>query len=130
MRNLSLKSGLVKNLRVLVVGTGQRLIAVRTLNRPQEDEILIPRITFEHALPSGQTLLRKQFPLAPAYAGSFNGCQGLTLDIVGLDLRVPAFSHGQLYTAISRIRNRRNGCVLLPDDVERTPNVTYQELLL
>src|ERR1700761_8255891 len=34
----------------------------------------------------GRTLLRRQFPLAPAYATTFNSCQGLTLDIVGSDI--------------------------------------------
>lgn len=65
--------------------------------------ILLPRISFTHSLRSGHTLLRRQFPLAPAYATTFNSCQGLTLDRVGVDLTVPMFSHGQLYTALSRI---------------------------
>ncbi|KIM65719.1 hypothetical protein SCLCIDRAFT_112413, partial [Scleroderma citrinum Foug A] len=50
-------------------------------------------------------LLHKQFPLAPAYATTFNSCQGLTLDCVGIDLTCPVFSHRQLYTALSCIRH-------------------------
>jgi hypothetical protein len=101
LRNFSVDRGLVKNIRVVVVHVGKRLITVRLLRgiaggtRMIDDEdFLIPRTAFTAALPSGHTLLRCQFPLAPAYATTFNSCQGLTLDIVGVDLTRPAFSHG------------------------------------
>jgi hypothetical protein len=86
LRNLSVDRGLVKNVRVVIVHTGTRLITVRllkgiagTINHIDEEDILIPRINFTSTLPSGHTLLRRQFPLAPAYATTFNSCQGLTL---------------------------------------------------
>ncbi|KIM65900.1 hypothetical protein SCLCIDRAFT_54687, partial [Scleroderma citrinum Foug A] len=74
-------------------------------------------------------LLRRQFPLAPAYATTFNSCQGLTLDRIGLDLTIPVFSHGQLYTAMSRIRHRTHVLIRLPPEQTSTTNVTYHELL-
>jgi hypothetical protein len=49
------------------------------------------------------TVHRLQFPLRLAYAMTFNGCQGLTLDKTVLDLCCEVFTHGQLYTALSRI---------------------------
>ena len=61
------------------------------------DDIFLPCITFSATLPPSHTLFRQEFPLAPAYATTFNGRQGLTLDRIGLDLICPAFSHGQLY---------------------------------
>jgi len=64
-----------------------------------------------------------------AYATTFNSCQGLTLDRIGADLTRPVFSYGQLYTALSQIRNRQCGMVLLPEEKVNTPNVTYFELL-
>ena len=81
-------------------------------------------------LPSGHTLFRKQFPLAPAYATTFNSCQGLTLDRVGVDLTRPVFSHGQLYTALTRIRTREHALVRLTPGETSARNVTYKELLL
>ena len=90
----------------------------------------MPRITFKETLSSGHTLLRKQFPLAPAYASTFHSCQGLTLDQIGIDLTHPVFTHGQLYTALSRVRNRNNMIVLLPDGQQTTMNVTYQDILI
>jgi len=43
---------------------------------------------------------------------------GLTLDRMGADLT------RQLYTALSRIRNRQHGMALLPQQESNTPNVT------
>ena len=136
LRNFSIDQGLVKNVRVVVVGMGPRLITVRLLHGAQthgvhDDDILLPRITFKNQLHSGHTLCRRQFPLAPAYASTFHSCQGLTLDCVGVDLTQDVFTHGQLYTALSRIRRRSDAIVRLPT-LERlnTKNVTYRELLL
>jgi ATP-dependent DNA helicase PIF1 len=136
LRNFSVDRGLVKNARVVVTGIGRRLITVHRLTTfgngsiSNQADILIPRITFKDVLPSGHTLLRKQFPLAPAYASTFHSCQGLTLDWVGIDLTKPVFTHGQLYTALSRVRNRNNLIVLLPESQMTTKNVTYPEILI
>lgn len=136
MRNLSIDHGLVKNVRVLVVDIGARLLTVRILRGLSgvgdvlAEDIIIPRITFEHTLHSGHTLVRCQFPLAPAYATTFNSCQCLTLDIVGVDLIRPMFSDGQLYTALSRIRHRSHARVRLPPGCSTTTNVTYEPILL
>jgi hypothetical protein len=98
---------LVKSVCVVVDDVGTQIVMVRLLhsrdltNSGIGEDILIPRISFLHQLPSGHTLLHYQFPIAPAYATIFNSCQGLTLDIVGVDLTWPVFSHGQLYTALS-----------------------------
>jgi len=136
LRNFSIDLGMVKNARVVVVGLGSKLITVRILQGTQtpgtsSSDILLPRITFKERLHSGHTLCRRQFPLAPAYASTFHSCQGLTLDRVGVDLTQDVFTHGQLYTALSRIRRRSDAIVRLPT-LERstTTNVTYKELLV
>jgi hypothetical protein len=136
LRNFSVDQGLVKNTRVVVTGIGRKLITIHRLmstgsgSSSDSGDILLPRITFKDVLPSGHTLLRKQFPLAAAYASTFHSCQGLTLDRVGIDLSLPVFTHGQLYTALSRVRNRSNMIILLPEGHQTTPNVTYQEILI
>ena len=136
LRNLSVDRGLVKNTRVVVTGIGRKLITVHRLT-PFGDgqssdcnDILLPRITFKEILPSRHTLLRKQFPLSAAYASTFHSCQGLTLDQVGIDLTQPVFTHGQLYTALSRVRNRAGLTVLLPDGQATTTNITYHDILI
>ena len=135
IRNLSIDRGLVKNTHVVINSLGRRLITVRVLHGmrgvcTESENILIPRISFSSVLPSGHTLLHLQFPLAPAYATTFNSCQGLTLDSVAVDLIRPVFSHGQLYTALSRIRHRSHARVRLPPGQTTTPNVTYKQLLI
>jgi hypothetical protein len=135
LRNFSIERGLVKNTRLLVVSIGNRLITVRHLQENPHhiidpEDILIPRITFTATLSSGHTLLRQQFPLMPAYAATFNGCQGMTLNYASIDLTILVFSHGQLYTALLRIRSRNNGMIRLPPGETTTKNVTYKELLL
>ena len=136
LRNFSIDLGLVKNIRVVVVHTGSRLVTVRILrgigssNVIDSEDILIPRISFQTTLRSGHTLHRKQFPLAPGYATTFNSCQGLTLDRVGIDLTRPVFSHGQLYTALSRVRHRSHARIRLHPGEVTTTNVTYHELLI
>jgi ATP-dependent DNA helicase PIF1 len=135
IRNLSIDRGLVKNVRVIVTEVGNRLVTVRLIKirngvlHTEDDDILIPRISFTYVLPSGHTLLRRQFPLAPGYATTFNSCQGLNLDAVGVDVTIPVFSHGQLYTALSRIPNRTRAVVRMRPGENTTTNVTYRELL-
>ncbi|KAJ7697038.1 hypothetical protein B0H17DRAFT_875467, partial [Mycena rosella] len=55
---------------------------------------------------------RKQMPLALCYATNFNGCQGLTVQKLGLDLRRDVFSHGQLYSVMTRVPDSMNVLIL------------------
>lgn len=45
-----------------------------------------------------------QYPFRLAYALTIHKSQGLTFDAVTIDLRLPVFQRGQLYTALSRVR--------------------------
>lgn len=57
--------------------------------------------------------------------------QSLTLDTVGVDLRSLAFTHGQLYIALSRGTDVSKLCVLFPEQGNgTTTNVVYPEVLL
>ena len=93
--------------------------------------VFIPRITLK---PSDQSLplpfSRHQFPVRLAFAMTVNKSQGQSVKHVGLDLRVPVFSHGQLYVALSRCTSKDHIKVLLPAEAnKRTPNIVYQEIL-
>ncbi|KAJ6038891.1 hypothetical protein N7460_007608 [Penicillium canescens] len=125
MRNLSIEKNLVKNVRVQVVNLLPNVV--------QSPTFYLPRITFEfRPHRANWTVQRRQFPLRLAYATTFNSCQGLTLDRVVLDLTLPVFAHGQLYTSLSRVRSAVDIRILRdPNDIEQdTINVVYHELLL
>ncbi|KAG2757936.1 hypothetical protein P692DRAFT_20710407, partial [Suillus brevipes Sb2] len=55
-----------------------------------------------------------------------------TLRRAVVDVRTDGFAHGQLYTALSRVRNRRDIRVLWSQANEgrETANVVYSSLLL
>ena len=135
MRNMSVRKGLVKNARVVVRELHRRFIEVQVIdNRSNSLGELhcIPRIRFEFSpAHASWTVQRMQFPLRVAYACTFNGCVGLTLDKTVLDLRTPVFAHGQLYTALSRVRSRFDSRVLFEDgEGPETVNVVYKDMLL
>lgn len=93
----------------------------------------IPRID-SHFQPRSFNFVvhRKQIPLALCYATSFNGCQGLTVLKLCLDLRRAVFSHGQLYSAVTRVPNSESVLILKEDAYEskETTNIVWEELLL
>lgn len=149
-RNLSVERGLVKNARVIVISCEQHSIGVQLISG-DISVIYLPRITFNFTPKfSSWSVNRRQFPLRPAYATTFNSCQGLTLDRVVLDLSIPVFTHGQLYTSLSRVRKRSSIAIILnhsdevhqrlvqkatqhvheiDKNVPQTLNIVYQELL-
>ena len=54
------------------------------------------------------------------------------MKFVGLNLRSPAFTHGQFYVAVSRVTSVSNLKVIWNEEVEegKTQNVVYKEVLL
>jgi energy-coupling factor transporter ATP-binding protein EcfA2 len=137
LRHVNKDTGYTNNRRVRIICIHPKRIVVRRLDATDAstDESL-PRYRFKcHLGYNSFTMMRSQFPLRLAYSLTFNKAQGQEFKRIILDLRRPAFSHGHLYVALSRIRSRSNIRLFaaeenLTDNNEvLTDNVVYKKIL-
>jgi hypothetical protein len=134
LRNLSARQGLCNGTRMIVTQLGRSCIGVKISGGEFDGQFrLLPRIkltTLEGDLPF--ILTRKQFPIRLCFAMTVNKSQGQSLSTVGVDLRTSAFTHGQLYVALSRVTTLAGLTLLFSenDNQETTDNVVYPEVLL
>ncbi|XP_026458787.1 uncharacterized protein LOC113359351 [Papaver somniferum] len=134
MRNLSPSEGLCNGTRLLVTKCGRHVIQAKILTGQKAgDTVLLPRISFQPSVSElNINMLRRQFPVRVAYAMTINKSQGQSLEYVGIDLKTPVFSHGQLYVALSRCTAAKRIIVLLEEDTEtlETTKIVFPEVLL
>ena len=136
LRNLAPQQGLCNGTRVTLIRASPRILEVKIMGGDHDGEMaLIPRITLIPSDPSFEhhyTLRRLQFPVRLAFALTINKAQGQSVKHIGLDLRNPVFSHGQLYVALSRATSPQYIKILPPENeaTARVKNVVYPEVLL
>jgi hypothetical protein len=135
LRNLAPQNGLCNGTRMVLLSAQERVLKARIIGGEHDgDEVFIPRITLSPSDSDGDfsfKLNRRQFPVRLAFAMSINKAQGQSVKHVGLDLRTPVFSHGQLYVALSRATSPHRIRVLLTDErPSSTVNIVYPEVLL
>ena len=124
-------NGLRNGTQMIVIHLGHRVIEAEIASGVNKGKcVLISRITL---IPSETrfpfTLKRHQFPIRPCFAMAMNKAQGQTLDFVGVYLPEDVFSHGQLYVALSQVRNSTSLAVL-PNNMDGyTKNIVYREVL-
>jgi len=133
VRNLSLREGLCNGTRIIVLGIRRTCLQVAIMGRKMDGKIcLLPRIkltTTDDDLPF--ILQRTQLPVRLCFAMTVNKSQGQSLEQVGVDLRTSAFTHGQLYVALSRVTSL-DGLTLLSSEntPNHTDNIVYPDILL
>lgn len=94
--------------------------------RYKGEDVLIPRIPM---IPNDVPFefKRLQFPVRLAFGLTINKAQGQSLDVAGVVLEKPCFSHGQLYVACSRVGKPANLFIYAPNNT--TKNVVYPAAL-
>uniref|UniRef100_A0A914GSI1 ATP-dependent DNA helicase n=1 Tax=Globodera rostochiensis TaxID=31243 RepID=A0A914GSI1_GLORO len=135
--NISLEEGLCNGTRVQIMELFTHIIRCRILtgtHRGNTHDLHVARFLFggDPRAPHEGLLRceRIQFPLRPGSVMTINKAQGQTLTHVGILLdRSQCFAHGQLYVALSRVRQAENikVCTKRPDRLVK--NIVMTDLL-
>uniref|UniRef100_A0AC34FZX9 ATP-dependent DNA helicase n=1 Tax=Panagrolaimus sp. ES5 TaxID=591445 RepID=A0AC34FZX9_9BILA len=133
---LSVFTGLCNGTRMQVLKADNSLLKCKVLSgsRSQNGEIVfLPLCKFEYGnvkSEPGVHFTRTQFPVKLSFAISINKAQGQTLSRVGLNFRQgECFSHGQLYTAMSRVRTKDSLKIFPSTKANTCTNVVWHRLL-
>ena len=99
--------------------------------------ILIPRITlYSDDNDDSIFFKRRQFPIKLAFAMTINKGQGQTMKKAGLLLDTNLFTHGQLYTSLSRVSDKYSIKILTEKKEINglsgfyVNNVVYKEIII
>jgi hypothetical protein len=131
LRNIDPSNGLCNGTRMILLRIKPRVLECRILGGDGKT-VFIPRIAMKPS--EGDLhipLSRRQFPVRLAFAMTVNKSQGQSVKNVGLDLRTPVFSHGQLYVALSRCTSSSRIKVLFPEKEKgtKTQNIVWEQIL-
>ena len=132
LQNLALAQSLYNETRMIITKCSARVLEACLLGGSYAGEIvMIPYITLTSSndeLPF--KFSRCQFPVRLAFAMTINKVQGQSVKHVGLDLRTPVFTYGQLYVVLSRSTSGQRIKFLFPSDDTVSINIIYPEVLL
>lgn len=142
MRNLDQENGLCNGTKLIVTQIKKYSIKAKIISKKHYGkEFIIPRIYMDsNTADFGFTLRRKQFPIRVCYCMTINKVQGQTCNKLGLYLPDPVFSHGQLYVALSRVKDPKDIDIFICDSKVHghliknkqdmyTKNVVYKQIL-
>ncbi|MBW0538664.1 hypothetical protein O181_078379 [Austropuccinia psidii MF-1] len=134
LRNLNIAKGLCNGTRLFIEEVKPHVLVCSIMTGPSKVNItFVPKIKlhYEETEVYGLSFGKYQFPNALAFAITINKSQEKSFYYVGIYLNTQAFSHGQLYVALSRSRNKDNifvGVIGKDLDAKRT-NVVVRNLI-
>ncbi|KAI9124307.1 hypothetical protein K1719_005607 [Acacia pycnantha] len=134
IRNIDQAAGLCNGTRLQITQLGKTVVKAKALNGTRAgEEILMHRMDMnpsETTLPFKMT--RRQFPIIISFAMTINKSQDQSLSNAGLYLPSSIFSHGQLYVAMSRVKNFSGLKIHILNEFGKcsntTINVVYREV--
>jgi len=135
LRNLNQNLGLCNGTRPIVSNLGDNVIKAIIITGTHIGETVhIPRINLTtRGCRWPFTLCRRQFPIKVCYSMTINKSQGQTLSNVGIYLKKPVFTHGQLYVAMSQVTSKTGLKILIENQDGTcgsiTKNIVYKEIL-
>ena len=130
IRNLNCESGLCNGTRIRITKLTDRLICgVIVMGKFKDKVVFIPKIYLysDEDYPVRFKVL--QFPVRLAYVLTINKSQGQDFEFVGIHLENQPFAHGQLYVAMSRVKNSKNLKIFKRNEFKFIVNKVYNELL-
>jgi len=134
LKNLDAANGVCNGSRGILTRYSNRVLEVKLLTGEHAGQtVFIPRIANQPGEDENSfSFTRQQFPIRVCFSIMINKSQGQSAKFMGLDLRSPAFTHGQFYVAVSRVTSVSNIKAIWTEGVEeaKTQNVVYKEVLL
>ena len=134
LKNLDAANGVCNGSRGILTRCSNRVLEVRLLTGDHAGEtVFIPRVANQPGEDENAfRFTRRQFPVRVCFSMTINKSQGQSVKFVGLDLRSPAFTHGQFYVAVSRVTSVFNIKAIWneADEEAKTQNVVYKEVLI
>lgn len=137
LKNINPAAGLCNGTRLKVMNLRPNLIQAMITNGVHKgSQVFIPKVNMIDTSNPHFTLTRVQFPVKLNFAMTIHKSQGQTFENVSLFLQRPVFGHGQLYVAVSRVRQKKNLLIQICDSKAQgrnqlgtfTPNVVYREV--
>lgn len=134
LRNVYPSEGLCNGTRLIITDLAKFVLRARIITGSHiGNTALILRIALTSTKSKWPFIMKRiQFPIKPCYAMTINKSQGQSLNLVGLYLPTPVFSHGQLYVALSMVTNPKGLKILMIADNDKelqdhTRNIIYKE---
>ncbi|XP_071738385.1 uncharacterized protein [Rutidosis leptorrhynchoides] len=126
LRNIDQSKGLCNGTRLQVERLAEHTIEARIITGHSFGNLTyIARMVVE---PSDKKIAvkfrRRQFPVSVCFSMTINKSQGQSLANVGLFLRKPVFTHGQLYVAVSRVTTKKGLKVVILDNDGKDSKIT------
>ena len=117
LRNINLFAGLANGTRVILL-KAYKYSLLCTIMSNQPKDVLIPRIALNIPIESSSVpFVRKQFPVSCSFAMTINKSIGATFNNEGLCMCFhQCWTHGQLYLAMSRVRDGSKITYLVSQD--------------